>query len=674
MNKTPPMNKTPALIRFSIVMVLLFVIPLSLLRIIFWKFFEVSTDPLPYNMVLRSLFLGFKFDVRLSLLIVLPVIILAWIKPISPFRSSRARFFWCGYLTFSAFLVFLVYLIDFAHYAYFRVRLDSAAISLLEDTLISFQMVWESYPIIWIVSGLAFITALYAYTINRMIIKFKREDNQHLGKWKKVSVTSVYLFVLVFGIYGKISYYPLRWSDAFFSTNAFASSIALNPVLYFYDTFKSGGIKYNEKKVREHYDEIAAYLGVDHPDKEHLKFSRHINASARLKDLKGRPNVVMVYLESFAYYKTGLYGSPLNPTPHFDAIAQNGILFNRFFTPHWGTARSIFTGITGIPDVETKNTSTRNPVIVSQHTIINAFQGYEKYYFLGGSVNWGNIRGLLSNNIHGLKIYEEGSYKSPRVDVWGISDLALFKEANMVFRQSQDKPFFAIIQTAGNHRPYTIPDDNDGFQMQSPDLNTIRNNCFKSVEEFNAFRFLDHSIGAFIDMASKEKYFDNTIFVFFGDHGTRGEGSKNTPKWETQLGLNGFHVPLVIYAPKLIPQGKTYTRLATEMDILPTIAGLTLDDYENTTLGRDLLDTRFDSPSYAFIIVHSTMPEISILDDKFYFFMNDGGTNKRLHLLDSDTPRENVTSQFQEKAADMERLLIGLHETSKYMLYHNADK
>ena len=79
-------------------------------------------------------------------------------------------------------------------------------------------------------------------------------------------------------------------------------------------------------------------------------------------------------------------------------------------------------------------------------------------YFLGGSTSWANIRGLLTNNIKGLRIYEEQDYKSSKVDVWGISDRNLFKEANNVLKQNA-KPFFAVIQTADNHRPYTIPEE-----------------------------------------------------------------------------------------------------------------------------------------------------------------------------------------------------------------------
>ena len=175
-----------------------------------------------------------------------------------------------------------------------------------------------------------------------------------------------------------------------------------------------------------------------------------------------RPNVVIVLLESFAAYKTGAFGNPLDPTPRFDALAREGTLYTRFFTPTWGTARSVWATVTGLPDVETHLTATRNPLIVAQHTILNDFAGYEKLYFLGGSLSWANIRGLLAANVEGLRIFEEGSYAAPRVDVWGISDLDLFAEATRVFSATR-QPFVAIVQTSGSHRPYTIPANRGGF-------------------------------------------------------------------------------------------------------------------------------------------------------------------------------------------------------------------
>jgi phosphoglycerol transferase MdoB-like AlkP superfamily enzyme len=339
--------------------------------------------------------------------------------------------------------------------------------------------------------------------------------------------------------------------------------------------------------------------------------------------------------------------------------------------PHTGTARSVFTALTGLADVETQRTSSRNPLIVNQHTIINAFEDYGKLYFIGGSASWGNIRGLLSFNIPGLQLYEEGSYKSPRTDVWGISDLHLFEEANKVLR-AQQKPFFAIIQTSGNHRPYTIPEDNRGFEVSNMGNKEVFEHGFHSVGEYNSFRFMDHSIKVFFEAAKQEAYFNNTIFVFFGDHGIHANTGKHTPRFEEQLNLHGLRVPFVIYAPQLLPKGKVISKVASEVDVLPTIAGLAANEYINTTMGRDLLDERFDNARYAFTVTHGHGLRIGLLDGRYYFLMNDDGSNKVLHDMRSENPRDNVMTQFAGTAQEFEQLCRAIFETTRYMRYHNS--
>ncbi|MBI3358761.1 MAG: sulfatase-like hydrolase/transferase [Nitrospirae bacterium] len=671
LSKIPPFN------RFLATIVVLFVITFSLLRLCFWIVFKNPADPVPISLLLHSFYLGFKFDLRLTLVMLLPVMALSSIRPIHLFHARFGRQFWTGFITLVAALIFLVYLFDFGHFAYLHTRLDAAAVSLLEDTAISLKMLWETYPILRAIFGLLAMTTLYHYIIGRLIQKYQEEIKANaslLNRSQKIVTVALTLLLVILGLYGKMSYYPLRWSDAFYSTNSFASSIALNPVHYLVDTFRAGNKKpYDEKIVRNYYDEIASYLGVAEKNRKPFNYTRDIDPIKGTSVAGPPPNIVLVQLESFSYHKTGLYGSVLNTTPHFNELAKKGLFFNNFYAPHWGTARAVFTSLTGIPDVETHNTSTRNPMIICQHTIINSFRNYDKLYFLGGSASWGNIRGLLSNNIHNLSIYEEGSYQSPRVDVWGISDLALFEEANRVLKQKRDQPFFAIIQTAGNHRPYTIPEDNHGFLALSPDAATLEKNGFASAEEFNAFRFIDHSIGLFMEMARKEGYFDNTIFVFFGDHGTTAGRGDLTPRWETDLNLTGFHVPFLIYAPKLIPEGKVYSTIGGHPDILPTLAGLANNRYKNTTMGRDLLDSKLDSQRAALTITHGTISEIGLLENNYYFLMNDDGSHKRLNRRDTENPREDLLPKLPQEAVKMEHLLRGIHETSKYMLYHNND-
>ena len=670
----------PRTIRFLFVVAALNVMVFSACRVGFWLYFNSPDDPLTTDTLANAFFIGFKYDVRLTLLMLLPLFLLSWSRYLSLFARQdsdsgsgalrlRQRL-WLAYLVVVFALVLVVYITHFGYYAYLRIPLDATIFRFFNNPETSILMVWESYPIIWIILGWSLIIAAYSIGLNKLLQFFARQPVQPLPRrFHRIALVSLTGFIVLFGMYGKVSWYPLRWSDAFFSTHPFASAVTVNPVLYTYDTLKNKDGKFDEAATKQSYQLMADYLGIDEQDSENLNFQRtgHPNPLHTTK----KPNVVLVFLESFASYKTGLSGNPLDPTPFFDAMAGDGVYFKNYFTPHTGTARSVFTAITGLPDVERHTTSSRNPMIVNQHTIINAFKDYEKYFFIGGSASWGNIRGMLQFNIPNLHLYEEGSYESPRVDVWGISDLSLFKEANKALK-TQDKPFIAVIQTAGNHRPYTIPDDHGDFKLSTLKDKDVKDHGFASVEELNSFRFMDYCVQSFIEAAKQEDYFDNTIFVFYGDHGIHASAGTHTPKYEEQLRLQGLRVPLVFYAPKLLPKGLVKDEIASEVDVLPTVAGLATDGYVNTTMGRDLFDKRFKDKRYAFTATDSVKMDIGVVSPEFYFQMYTDGSNKRLHELRVGGAQTNVIDKFPDKAKQLEQLTRGIYETTRYMRFHNA--
>ena len=144
--------------------------------------------------------------------------------------------------------------------------------------------------------------------------------------------------------------------------------------------------------MSQHYEQIATYLGVDNLNPEILSFKRNVPATPMFKN---KPNVVVIVMESMAFLKTNIGGHPQNPTPEIERLANSGLLFSEYYVPSEGTARSMFCLVTGVPDVTSYKTSSRNPLIVNQNTFINAFSEYEKYYFIGGSANWGEIRGTF---------------------------------------------------------------------------------------------------------------------------------------------------------------------------------------------------------------------------------------------------------------------------------------
>jgi phosphoglycerol transferase MdoB-like AlkP superfamily enzyme len=346
-------------------------------------------------------------------------------------------------------------------------------------------------------------------------------------------------------------------------------------------------------------------------------------------------------------------------------------LFRRFYTPHSGTARSVFASVVGLPDIDRAKTSTRNPLIARQHTLLNAFSGSDKFYFLGGSASWGNIRALLSHNIEGLKIYEEGSYRSPRVDVWGISDLSLFEEANRVLAEPRTRPFVAIIQTAGNHKPYTIPEDSRGFERSQASEAEVQRFGFDSLPEFEGMRLADHSIGRFFELARQEPYFDDTLFVLYGDHGSPA-AAEHRPAADGQLGLARYHVPLLLYSPRHL-EPRVVDEVASQLDVLPTVLRIAGVSGLNSTLGRDLFDPTFDGRRYAFTIERlEKNPVIGLVTNDYYFQVTASSGKARLHRIASASPREDVSAEQPATAAQLEELAFGLYEAVKYMRYHNA--
>lgn len=661
---------TPKL-KFLYSLVAFQMIAYTLFRLIFLTYFSKEMNEANSPYLIKALFLGFKFDLRLSMILLIPAILVINFPLKTHSKIRIVNFFYTALFGLTTFL----YITDAGYFAYLKQRLNATVIQFLKNPLISFEMVRETYPWPLFLLFIATLTVAAYFALSRLVTPMLETWHSGTKKDKFISFTTFFL-VFALGIYGSLKWYPLRWSEAFISPDPFISNLSLNPILYVTDTYSFKTVDYEEQKVREAYPVVAEFLGIDKDsldyDPTHLNFIRSFPANP--DRMKEHPNVVVIIMESLGYYKTGIGGSKVNPTPNLDKFASESLLFSKFYTPTVATARSVFAAITSLPDISKVKTGSRNPFIVNQHTTIGELKGYEKYYFLGGSANWGNIRGVLTYNIPELNIFEEGSYKSPRVDVWGISDLNLMKESFGVLNgRGLDKPFFALIQTSGFHRPYTIPSDNDDFKvLTEKDISekTVQSYGFDTMADFNAMRLQDYALGRFMEMAKKTKWYDNTIFLVFGDHSLPANNALNTQEWERPLS-NGYHVPLIIHSPKYIKTG-VETKIASEMDVMPTVAGLAGIPYRTRSFGRDLFNPKFDQYRAAFSYNWSAPFNLSLIDKDFYFDYIPYNGQAKLNNISGANPGENVKEKFPEQYKKMETLTKGLYETAKYLLHHNA--
>jgi phosphoglycerol transferase MdoB-like AlkP superfamily enzyme len=655
----------------------------ALLRVVFFFGFS-GFDPKVLsedNAVLETLGIGFRFDLRLAILVTLPLAILAWIPRWNLLGSQLLRRLARAYIALAMGALLLVYIVDFGHYAYLGVRINATVLRFIEDAQISRDMVWQTYPVIWISLG-------WLATVVLVTLALVRLERVTLDRPRKVIHPlsaawggALMVVLALLGILGRVENMnlenpvPLRWSDAFFSGNNQVAALGLNPVIFFYDTVKVGQSRYDEAQVREHYAVIAKYLGVDQPDPHTLNFVRHQAPQPYKVSSSRPPNVMFVMLESLGTSAVGAYGNPLNPTPNIDRLATQSWFFEHFYVPVTGTAKTVWASISGVPDVTRQETATRNPLITKQHTLINAFTGYEKIYTIGGNSGWANMNALIRQSIDGVRLLEERDWKSPVVDVWGISDLDLFKETDKVLQAlPKDKPFFAYVQTAGNHRPFTIPKSNDGFEVKHPTLAEVQAAGSRSVEQYNAVRLLDFNIGRLMEIAKAGGYYDNTIFVLFGDHNTRiAQIPFLAPAYE-QLGLESNAVPMIIHAPGLLGT-RTVKEAVGLVDLLPTVAGMAGLEFRNSGLGRDIQQPAPEGERVVPLVLREgTFPVIAGVTQHFMVQMEHDGSSPTLHDLASATPLDNVAPQNPEEFKRLVELTRGMHETSRLMLYQNVRK
>ncbi len=661
----------PRLIRWIVSLAVFFLVVMTLLRV--GAYFAFARDRLTLAQALPGFWLGFRFDGRVVASAMLPLLVLGSFSFLDAFNTRYGRRLWFSLLGgFSGFLL-VFYVSDFLHYRYLNQRLNASVLGFFADARISASMVWQTYPVGRI--GLGLLVALAGVMV--MIVFLHRRAaavTVTLRKRVRVAWFVVALFACLLSIFGRAGQYPLRWSDAFDLRNDALANLALNPVQSFLSSmdFRTSG--FEVAKVREHYPFMSSYLGVTEPDPERLSFERRM--AARPDGPTGQPNVVLVICESFSAYKSSMWGNPLNPTPFFSELCQQGLFFDNCFTPHYGTARGVWATLTGIPDVEAVETASRNPALVDQHTIINDFVGYEKLYFIGGSSSWANIRGLLTNNIKGLQLYEEDRFSSPRIDVWGISDKNLFREAHDVLAR-QTKPFFAVIQTADNHRPYTIPkEDLKEFTKIDVPVEMLQRCGFESLAEMNAFRYTDYCFKKFFEAARQSAYFANTIFVFVGDHGIDGNAGTMFPSAWTEHKLTSYHVPLLFYAPKLVPAQRVHS-VSSMVDILPTLAGLVNIPYRNTTMGRDLLrqQQRDGGASNTAFIIDRHDNWIGMVKQQHFGRHRLDGTRPEVVWADFSAPPPPAGRPALDD--NYRTLTNAFYETSRYLLLNNkkvADK
>jgi hypothetical protein len=693
-------------------------------------------DSLNLSQALIAHFYGLRFDVRLACLAAsVPLLsgsipwIGRWLHPLTGSLfgpKARLAWFWPGLgAVITALWSFFIYA-DFGNMAYWQQRLNIGVLFLLQDLNTNGRVLWDSYPVIPLAIG-TLVLVITSFTVIKRIAaklaaRIQTSNSFTSGSIKGAKAFLINLFlvtIVLFLIHGRWSQYPLRWSDLVRVGHPPAEQLAINPVQNVVDTLAYRKPQFDRQAAEAAYPIMAAWLGVSRKDSKQLdpEHSDPKQADPKQPDpkqpdpqkLDNKPlnyartpiprnepifpkeaNIVLVILESFSGYKSSLHGNKLDPTPTLKQLADQGWWFSRFGSAHPLTARGVYSIITSRPDVMAGDTASRNQQAILHQSLITAWSNHQPYYFIGGSTSWANIRGLLTKSVPGVKIYEEENFKTPRTDVWGLSDRNMFFESiDLLNRHTLEskKPFFAVIQTAANHRPYTIPSDDSEFKViDKPEAEVLAQGIGGGNAEYNAIRLMDHSVAKFMERARQSPWFDNTVFVFLGDHGTIGDVPSYMPAWMQAKDMATIHTPFILYAPKFL-KPKQFDIFGQQADVLPTLLDMSGRSAELRGLGRSLIAER---PGQAGLLYSSQVggSQYGWFDGRYYAKLSDGGTSSkalegadsasreaailaRVQLFDLSDPSKKQVNIAAEEPLQAKRLgffLEAYYQTARYLL------
>jgi phosphoglycerol transferase MdoB-like AlkP superfamily enzyme len=508
---------------------------------------------------------GLFFDLVTGFYMALPAVVFLLLAPA---RLVRWRVF--RYAAEALYFVLIYALLfnvvaEWLFWDEFGVRYNFVAVDYLIYTHEVVGNIEESYPLPLLLSALFVAAApIWFFTRKFLAKSFETPDTFR----QRLAPAAAFLAVPVFSALAVDS----SWSNI--SENRFNNELAMNGLYSLIVAFKNNIIEYDRfyltrdngavfRRLREIVKgDNARFLTPDSSE----DITRQITSPQPEK----RHNVLIVMVESLSAEYLGGSGSRKNLTPNLDALAKESLFFRNFYATGTRTDRGLEAVTLSLPPTPGRSLVKRpdNEDLFSIGPLFGE-RGYELKFIYGGYGYFDNMNSFFEGN--GFKSVDESDMKGDEITfrtIWGVCDEDLFDRTLKECDQSHaaGKPFCSLVLTVSNHRPYTYPQ-----KIDIPSGSGRR----------GAVKYSDYAIGELVRKAKAKPWFDDTIFVIVADHCASSAG-------KTELPVDRYRIPLLIYAPKIIAPAPVDT-LASQMDVAPTLLGLLGFSYMSKFFGTDVL-------------------------------------------------------------------------------------
>lgn len=495
---------------------------------------------------------------------------------------------------------------EYFFYNEFGVRYNFIAVDYLIYTTEVIGNIMESYPIIPLFTAIFVVTGLATWWIYK---KTKDSLLQLPNLVQKLTLLGV--FAVLLGI-------SLSFAEKINlkKGNIFQQEIAANGMVKFYEAFSNNTL-----------DFFTFYPTVDQKTAEKNTLLPLGTTTLSRPITSDKPelqkNVVLISIESLSAAYMKAYGYEENVTPFLDQLAQKSLFFTNLYATGNRTVRGLEALTLCIPPTAGESVIKREKENKNKFTTGSVFKskGYSVKYLYGGYSYFDNMKDFYGGN--GYEIVDRDNFTPEEItfaNVWGVCDEDMAKKA--ISEMNKDykagKPFFHHWMTVSNHRPFTYPEGKIDIPADS-----------KSRK--GGVKYTDYSIMKFFEMAQKQPWFKNTVFVIVADHCSSSAG-------KTELPMDKYRIPAMIYAPEFVAPQK-FSQVTSQIDVMPTVLGLLNFKYQSKFLGQDVFSKNFVPRAYI-----ATYQDLGFIKDNYLTVISPTKNIKQYQLIQK--PNTNTSTEF----------------------------
>ena len=508
---------------------------------------------------------GFFFDCVTFTYFAIPFVLVALLLTDRMFNSAifRACVYAVGFVI--TYLMLFNVVAEYTFFDEFATRFNFIAVDYLIYTNEVIGNIRESYPVNAILAALLLVNVFAFLPVKKLLARSFNHTSTIGGRLK---VGAVLLLLPL------LSFAAVDLSLTQISPNNYADELAGNGIYCLFSAFRNNELDFNRFYVTRDEKAVLARLKGSLQEKNSRFVTPDGPSVSRIIQPTGAEkhhNIVLIVEESLSAEYLTSFGNAKGITPNLDKLAKESLFFTHLYATGTRTVRGLEALTLSMPPLPGTSVVKRpkNENFVSWGSIMKD-KGYDNKFIYAGHGYFDNMNYFYATN--GFATVDRTNFSNDEItftNAWGVCDEDLFlkviKEGDL--SHAANKPFFSVVMTTSNHRPFTYPEG----KIDIP----------SKTGRDGGVKYSDYAIGRLLAEAKKKPWFNDTIFIIVADH-CAGSAAK------LALPIKNYEIPLFIYAPALI-KPQVVDRMMSQIDVAPTVLGLLNVKYTSAFIGKDVL-------------------------------------------------------------------------------------